>query len=104
MKDEEIEKLIENSMKKIDNAQIETPELTYFTELVKSEKKSIVKKQNTQFIMFIFCSLFVVSAVLLCVFVNMTMYGVLQFAAIVLFLIIYFVRSKTEVARNDLSR
>lgn len=100
MKDEKIEKLIENSMKKIDNAQIETPELMYFTELVKEEKKHLDKKQDTQFIIFVSCSLFIISAVILCIVVNIAAYGVLQFAALVMFFIIYFARRKMEVRSN----
>lgn len=86
MRDEEIEKRLKASVRKMDETGVKTPELLYFTELVKREKRVIEKRQNIQFAVFILLSVFIAAAVMLCYFASVAAFVTLQAAAFVLFL------------------
>lgn len=100
MQDEDMEKKLKESIKKIDETGMKTPELLYFTELVKTEKCVIQKRQNVQFAIFILLSVFIAAAVILCYFASVAAFITLQAVALAVFLIIIARSVKTrEVGR-----
>lgn len=86
MDENDLDNRLHDSLRKIERAEIDTPELGYFTELVKQEKLRIAKKQKLQFAVFIVVAILIISAILLILFANLLIFSVLQGGLLVLFI------------------
>jgi hypothetical protein len=86
MDENDLDNRLHDSLRKIERAEIDTPELGYFTELVKQEKLRIAKKQKLQFAVFIVAAILIISAILLILFASALAFSVLQGGLLVLFM------------------
>lgn len=83
---DDMEKKIAQSIEKIDCAEVKTPELLAFTNLVSQEKQKNTKRQNRQFAIFIFLSVFIVAGVIGCFVASVYLFLALQAAYFIVFL------------------
>ena len=91
----DFEDRLDKSMEKIDQLEVDTPELRYFTDLVKNERAKIAKRQKLQFALFIVASILIISVILLILFANILVFSVLQGVLLILFISIAFGKVKS---------
>jgi hypothetical protein len=96
MNNDDVEKELFGRLKKLDQADVKTPGLLFFTGLVGREKARIVKRQNRQFAFFIAVSVFIVAAVLLCLLVNFYLFAAVEAVPLIVFGCLYGRAHKSE--------
>jgi hypothetical protein len=99
MTDKEVEKLIEQRAADLESKAPQTPELLYFSGIVKSTKKRLARRQKIQFIIFIAVAVVIAVSVFLFAFLNIAIFAVIQAVPLALFCILYLCSRRTEATR-----
>ena len=92
MTEQEIERLLEQQAEKAREHTFaeEMPELTAFSGLVKATRARMKRRQNLQFAIFIAVAVLVAGILIVCAVSSFAIVGILQGAALALFLLIQF--------------
>ena len=99
MTDKEVERLISKRATKCADDTPKTPEILYFSGVVRQTKKRLARRQNIQFAIFIAASVIVVMAEMLCFFTSVAVFAVVQILPVVLFCILCPRARRTEATR-----
>lgn len=100
MKNKDMEKLLAESMKQLDEAEIAKPELTAFAGLIRREQRRLARSRRIQFMIFLFLAVVIPLGAALCMIASTAAFLLLQGAAFAAFLAVLLFSLRKEAGKR----
>ncbi len=95
-----LDKSLNDTFNNLEDVKIYTPDLQYFSSLVKEEKDKVAKKNNIQFCIFIVCSIFILGTLAILYINSKTAYMMIQVLSLILPIAIYILMKVFRTKEN----